>query len=709
MTAATAGGAMGASIFAVLVLPASGWLTQMQSKYGVTNEDMALGFNGTLSKDKNAFQTNGYYWHWPENADSNRGLGGGIQWAWDDALCKETSGGYEFFSDSFEDQFKEDFFFASFVTCLDIKASLHRAFQTWQDMHPFLHFVDVTEECRQVYGKVESNCSLVELFITNRNNSGIIKEDGHEKPFPNGGAGYPWGDPYAVCNYEGATDCTSDKSTNRRQLTEMTGAPAESASSLTTSVAAASATQYGRYASDLRATNGVVQKNPDGSDRQVIETYGGIISFNLEECWYLDSAFCAPLHKLKAQMGTDNAQMMLRGISWGTFSLAALSFALLLLRVMRHQHCCGVDSDGDGKVDTCTQRIYHSMEELAGFGVMPLLALLTCLVVPISLEHNIFSPCWQCYDFEAAAVHEIGHILGFNHPDQVGTIDGYPEGCSSHNAKLASMDGSVPYLAPGQPEDLCMNPWKYSVCGPWQEAIDAGEVDPDTGVRNSIMEAFTEHNPQTCLLPDDIESLNVMYPICTGRDMSYDTVERWNCGKSDLNIGWVRVLVYIGVPVALMFMGLTMTLSCLKHHEERKHKKMEDHMAQTKVEAKKAKKEAAKQERRATVMAEALEEQVRTEDARVEERAQQLAAEKIQALQRRKQAQKEVDTVRQEQQLMKRDTSFIDRYDVKNPGSMKAQALQKKQSSGAAPKGMPPSRPSAGMPPTGMPPGKGRM
>ena len=31
----------------------------MQSKYGVTNEDMALGFNGTLSKDKNAFQTNG--------------------------------------------------------------------------------------------------------------------------------------------------------------------------------------------------------------------------------------------------------------------------------------------------------------------------------------------------------------------------------------------------------------------------------------------------------------------------------------------------------------------------------------------------------------------------------------------------------------------------------------------------------------------------
>ncbi len=83
-------------------------------------------------------------------------------------MCKETNGGYKFFSDNFEDQFKEvrcvppvgltdcphhkqkhtptlvrtaynvlsglsgtvqDFFFASFVTCSDIKASLHRAFK----------------------------------------------------------------------------------------------------------------------------------------------------------------------------------------------------------------------------------------------------------------------------------------------------------------------------------------------------------------------------------------------------------------------------------------------------------------------------------------------------------------------------------------------------------------------------------------------------
>ena len=128
-----------------LVVPAASWITQMQSKYGVQTSNVANVWDGNASSDFNAFNTMGYYWHWPQDADSNRGLGcarvvprpalhrqvynhsppeslhspqlcphlhlphnsGGIQWAWDDSLCKETNGGYKFFSDNFEDQFKE--------------------------------------------------------------------------------------------------------------------------------------------------------------------------------------------------------------------------------------------------------------------------------------------------------------------------------------------------------------------------------------------------------------------------------------------------------------------------------------------------------------------------------------------------------------------------------------------------------------------------
>ena len=94
---------------------------------------------------------------------------GGIQWAWDDALCKDTgeAHGFPFLANhsSFEEQFHEarcmhthpysscnirlhlltphsrlhptqprstpaqDLFFTNFISCKDIKASLHRAFQ----------------------------------------------------------------------------------------------------------------------------------------------------------------------------------------------------------------------------------------------------------------------------------------------------------------------------------------------------------------------------------------------------------------------------------------------------------------------------------------------------------------------------------------------------------------------------------------------------
>ena len=117
----------------------------------------------------------------------------------------------------------QDFFFASFVTCSDIKASLHRAFkvceprksthtlqpefipsflpsrrhkygyrlredthphhghirftacrrlvprprtlQVWEDLNQHIKFIDVTEECRRLYGRVQSNCSLLEVWV----------------------------------------------------------------------------------------------------------------------------------------------------------------------------------------------------------------------------------------------------------------------------------------------------------------------------------------------------------------------------------------------------------------------------------------------------------------------------------------------------------------------------------------------------------------
>jgi hypothetical protein len=57
-------------------------------------------------------------------------------------------------------------------------------------------------------------------------------------------------------------------------------------------------------------------------------------------------------------------------------------------------------------------------------------------------------------------------------------------------------------------------------------------------VRDSVMEAFTQHNPRACLTHDDVEALSVLYPDCSPVTLSTNT-----CYKVESNIGFVRVMM----------------------------------------------------------------------------------------------------------------------------------------------------------------------
>ena len=98
-----------------------GWVTQVQSNYGVQPATIARSFNGTLDRTLDSptapMETLGYYWHYPHLSDDNRGLGRGIAWAFDDELCNKNDvyGPKK----KFEDTFREDFF-------LRVVCHLHR-------------------------------------------------------------------------------------------------------------------------------------------------------------------------------------------------------------------------------------------------------------------------------------------------------------------------------------------------------------------------------------------------------------------------------------------------------------------------------------------------------------------------------------------------------------------------------------------------------
>ena len=133
----------------------------------------------------------------------------------------------------------------------------------------------------------------------------------------------------------------------------------------------------------------------------------------------------------------------------------------------------------------------------------------------------------KCYDFEAAATHEVGHVLGFNHPDEAGlpltSNDCETLPCGTRAADLA--------VIPGMPYD-CMRSFD-----------NVRELEPDEPSSPSVMYSLTQHNPTTCLTTSDLDGLYSLYPDCSLRP------EEPVCVTSIHNIGLVRLAIFIIIPV----------------------------------------------------------------------------------------------------------------------------------------------------------------
>ena len=112
---------------------------------------------------------------------------------------------------------------------------------------------------------------------------------------------------------------------------------------------------------------------------------------------------------------------------------------------------------------------------------------------PPILLAKIILPCWDCYDFEAATLHEIGHFLGLGHPDNI------PDNLRSDLAWVGAQDTPESLyqadLAQGRRTNAssCHSMWERVYGGvPPDAALAAdGQVGASRGypVRNSIMKA----------------------------------------------------------------------------------------------------------------------------------------------------------------------------------------------------------------------------
>ena len=167
---------------------------------------------------------------------------------------------------------------------------------------------------------------------------------------------------------------------------------------------------------------------------------------------------------------------------------------------------------------------------------MSLLWMVLCslaTITPLTFYTQLFKPCYDCYDFESAATHEIGHLLGLNHPDKY----------ASHN-RMA--------LAPMGPES-CHDPLAFSTLNGTAAAADAPY---------SLMHSYTRHPSEVCLTEDDLHGLNYLYPTCDNA-----ILPPASCHKSERNIGWLRFAMWVLFPVLVALAILLCLTGLVKRHQ----------------------------------------------------------------------------------------------------------------------------------------------
>jgi len=584
-----------------------GWVTTSQSVYGAQIDEIKAQMRGEDSTREDIAEL-GWLWFYPEDTQNNRGLGGGITWAWNPALC-----------DMLQSQFREDVFGGGMlIGCAEMKAAVARAFNKWAANSRYLTFIDVTHECERLgldsglptdprhegvactpssrpVGCVmpHGGCPLAEIWVTSLNgpwcSSGLCTPESSGRRQLRGTIQDALGRVVDTIPHQG------------RRLQDGESAALEGGT------AVATALPHAQYVTDFRYTNG--EKPFYGGrggpyyNRTVVETFAGTFSFNTADvCWYMDSKFCAPFHELKRACGSpENARLLVWGLTYGLTALALLFYlGLFCNMLMRTTGCVNgmcdddqeADKDGDGINDaddedgdgqlSCQERANAVLRTLSHWNPFVLTIFILLLILPPLVTTRIFAPCFDCYDFEAAALHEIGHFLGLGHPDNIPDnwlIDQpaalpKPGNNSYHEyIALAMQNGSRPDVSL-----FCTTPWEDVRGGvPDGAFIDTDKLGARYPTRDAQMEARTQHNPMTCLMEDDLEGLAVIYPDCDAESALFVAV----CHEVNLNIGIVRLAIYILIP-SIIALFVIICCTSLVHRFERREKArlMERHEAE---------------------------------------------------------------------------------------------------------------------------------
>ena len=184
-------------------------------------------------------------------------------------------------------------------------------------------------------------------------------------------------------------------------------------------------------------------------------------------------------------------------------------------------------------------RLANIIDLLASLPLGMLLVSIFFLVFSPTVYLRVFLPCWDCFDFGATIAHEVGHGLGFQHPDQMPALN---------------LVANVSVGGAGWNDTYCFDPLEHVALRPFP-------ADGDT-----LMMSMTRHRGRTCLTADDLEGLNFLYPDCDEPPTPREPI----CTTSRSLSGVLRLLVAVGIPFMLTtFILLSIALIVRHYHSAR--------------------------------------------------------------------------------------------------------------------------------------------
>lgn len=421
-------------------------------------------------------------WSAPPFVGSAEGLGGGITYAYTRTFC-------ETMLPLFPELYRRGTFFSDLRPgCELIEAAMRSAMDSWAANHPHVGFTHDASACARAG---DDQCASTELLIGAFGASGATK------------------------TAEEAARTASDGT--------------------------AAYTQVLNYSVGEAAT--FLPRAPDGSAPRVASLVIGSahLNFNATECWYLDMSFCA-----RWTGGNPREQ-------GGSSKYEAVVFAVGLFAWLL---CCG------GSVRLLWQLLLlccHTFEAPAWREQLPasvferwgrreravhvartfrveLIALCAAGLLGLPMGWRVLAPCFQCLPFESVAAHELGHVLGLDHPTSEPAL-----------RLVAPSHGSREKLACARDlrDVLRAGPGTSAV----QEGGGGGTAGGGSGAaplaRTSIMRSVARPRLTACISQDDLDALNCLYPTCSAAANLGPPL----CPRSDPPPGAARLLAATLLPL----------------------------------------------------------------------------------------------------------------------------------------------------------------